>query len=45
MMNEIGKMTTTIDEKKYLDLVDSAYIIPKTIETEDEYDRFLTVPD
>ena len=36
-------MTTTIDKKKYLELLDSADIIPKTIETEDEYDRFLAV--
>ncbi len=36
-------MTTTIDKKKYLELLDEADIIPKTIETEDEYDRFLAV--
>jgi HTH-type transcriptional regulator / antitoxin HigA len=36
-------MTTTIDKKKYLELLDSADIIPKTIETEEEYDRFLAV--
>ena len=36
-------MTTTIDKKKYLDLIDTADIIPKVIETEDEYDRFLAV--
>ncbi|WP_295617252.1 transcriptional regulator [Chamaesiphon sp. GL140_3_metabinner_50] len=36
-------MTTTIDKKKYLELLDTADIIPKTIETEDEYDRFLAV--
>jgi HTH-type transcriptional regulator / antitoxin HigA len=36
-------MTTTIDKKRYLELLDSADIIPKTIETEDEYDRFLAV--
>ncbi|WP_373539681.1 type II toxin-antitoxin system HigA family antitoxin [Chamaesiphon sp.] len=34
-------MTTTIDKKKYLELIDTADIIPKVIETEDEYDRFL----
>jgi HTH-type transcriptional regulator / antitoxin HigA len=39
----IGKMTTTIDKKKYLELIDTVDIIPKTIETEDEYDRFLAV--
>jgi HTH-type transcriptional regulator / antitoxin HigA len=39
----IGKMTTTIDKKKYLELIDTVDIIPKTIETEDEYDRFLSV--
>jgi HTH-type transcriptional regulator / antitoxin HigA len=36
-------MTTTIDKKRYLELLDSADIIPKTIENEDEYDRFLAV--
>jgi HTH-type transcriptional regulator / antitoxin HigA len=36
-------MTTTIDKKKYLELLDSADIIPKTIETEEEYKRFLAV--
>jgi HTH-type transcriptional regulator / antitoxin HigA len=36
-------MTTTIDKKKYLELLDSADIIPKMIEAEDEYDRFLAV--
>jgi HTH-type transcriptional regulator / antitoxin HigA len=36
-------MTTTIDKKKYLDLMDTADISPKVIETEDEYDRFLAV--
>ncbi len=36
-------MTTTIDKKKYLDLMDKADISPKVIETEGEYDRFLAV--
>jgi HTH-type transcriptional regulator / antitoxin HigA len=36
-------MTSTIDKKRYLELLDSADIIPKTIETEEEYDRFLAV--
>jgi HTH-type transcriptional regulator / antitoxin HigA len=36
-------MTTTIDKQKYLNLLDTADIIPKVIETEDEYDRFLAV--
>jgi HTH-type transcriptional regulator/antitoxin HigA len=36
-------MTTTIDKKKYLELIDTADIIPKVIETEDEYDRALAV--
>ena len=36
-------MTTTIDKKKYLELLDTADISPKVIETEDEYDRFLAV--
>ena len=30
-------------KKKYLELLDSTDIIPKTIETEEEYDRFLAV--
>jgi hypothetical protein len=36
-------MTTTIDKKKYLKLMDTADISPKVIETENEYDRFLAV--
>jgi hypothetical protein len=36
-------MTTTIDKKKYLELMDTADISPKVIETEDEYDCFLAV--
>jgi HTH-type transcriptional regulator / antitoxin HigA len=36
-------MTAIIDKKKYLELMDTADIIPKVIETEDEYDRFLAV--
>lgn len=36
-------MTSTLDKKRYLELLDSADIIPKPIETEDEYDRFLAV--
>jgi HTH-type transcriptional regulator / antitoxin HigA len=36
-------MTTTIDKRKYLDLIDANDISPKVIETEDEYDRFLVV--
>jgi HTH-type transcriptional regulator / antitoxin HigA len=32
-----------MDKKKYLELIDTADIIPKVIETEDEYDRFLSV--
>jgi HTH-type transcriptional regulator / antitoxin HigA len=36
-------MTATIDKKKYLDLMDTADISPKVIETEAEYDRFLAV--
>jgi excisionase family DNA binding protein len=36
-------MTTTIDKKKYLELMDTADISTKVIETEDEYDRFLAV--
>ena len=36
-------MTTTIDKTKYLELMNTADIAPKVIETEDEYDRFLAV--
>jgi HTH-type transcriptional regulator / antitoxin HigA len=36
-------MMSTIDKKKYLTLIDTADIIPKVIETEDEYDRALAV--
>jgi HTH-type transcriptional regulator / antitoxin HigA len=36
-------MTTTIDKKKYLELLDTTDLIPKPIETEEEYDRFLAV--
>jgi HTH-type transcriptional regulator / antitoxin HigA len=36
-------MMTTIDKKKYLELMDTADISPKIIETEDEYDCFLAV--
>ena len=36
-------MTTTIDKQKYLELLDTADISPKVIETEEEYDRFLAV--
>jgi hypothetical protein len=36
-------MTAIIDKKKYLELMDTADIIPKVIETEDEYDRFLAM--
>ncbi len=39
----IGKMTNTIDKQNYLKLLDSADVIPKVIETEAEYDRFLVV--
>lgn len=36
-------MTSTIDKQNYLELLDSADITPKVIETEAEYDRFLAV--
>jgi HTH-type transcriptional regulator / antitoxin HigA len=36
-------MAAIIDKKKYLELIDTADISPKVIETEDEYDRFLAV--
>jgi HTH-type transcriptional regulator / antitoxin HigA len=36
-------MAATIDNRKYLDLIDANDISPKVIETEDEYDHFLVV--
>jgi hypothetical protein len=34
-------MTTTINRRNYIDLLDRVEIVPKVIETESEYDRFL----
>jgi HTH-type transcriptional regulator / antitoxin HigA len=36
-------MTATINKKSYLELLDTANITPKVIESEDEYDRYLVV--
>lgn len=36
-------MTTTINRRNYIDLLDRVEIVPKVIETEIEYDRFLVV--
>jgi HTH-type transcriptional regulator / antitoxin HigA len=36
-------MITTINHKNYVDLLDRVEIVPKVIETEIEYDRFLAV--
>ncbi len=36
-------MITTINRRNYLDLLDRVEIVPKVIETEGEYDRFLVV--
>jgi HTH-type transcriptional regulator / antitoxin HigA len=36
-------MIAIINKQKYLELIDNADIIPKIIENEDEYDRFLAV--
>ena len=36
-------MTTTINRSNYIDLLNRVEIVPKVIETESEYDRFLAV--
>jgi HTH-type transcriptional regulator / antitoxin HigA len=36
-------MITTINRQNYIDLLDRVEIVPKVIETEIEYDRFLAV--
>jgi HTH-type transcriptional regulator / antitoxin HigA len=36
-------MTTTINRSNYIDLLNQVQIVPKVIETEVEYDRFLAV--
>jgi HTH-type transcriptional regulator / antitoxin HigA len=36
-------MTITINRSNYIDLLNEVQIVPKVIETEVEYDRFLTV--
>ena len=36
-------MTTTINHRNYIDLLDRVEVVPKVIETEIEYDRFLIV--
>ncbi len=36
-------MITTINHRNYIDLLDRVEIVPKVIETEIEYDRFLVV--
>ena len=36
-------MITTINRRNYIDLLDRVEIVPKVIETEIEYDRFLVV--
>jgi HTH-type transcriptional regulator / antitoxin HigA len=38
-----GKMTTTISREHYIDLLNQDRIIPKIIETQEEYDHFLAV--
>ena len=36
-------MTITINRSNYIDLLNQVEIVPKVIETESEYDRFLIV--
>jgi HTH-type transcriptional regulator / antitoxin HigA len=36
-------MITTINRRNYIDLLDRVEIVPKVIESESEYDRFLVV--
>ena len=43
MIRRNGKMTLTLNKKKYLNLLDSIEIIPKIIETEVEYNKYLAV--
>jgi HTH-type transcriptional regulator / antitoxin HigA len=43
MIQSSGKMITTINHRNYIDLLDRIEIVPKVIETEIEYDRFLIV--
>jgi HTH-type transcriptional regulator / antitoxin HigA len=43
MIKSSGKMTITINHRNYIDLLDRIEIVPKVIETEIEYDRFLIV--
>jgi hypothetical protein len=43
MINSSGKMITTIHQRNYIDLLDRVEIVPKVIETESEYARFLMV--
>jgi HTH-type transcriptional regulator / antitoxin HigA len=43
MIKSSGKMITTINHRNYIELLDRVKIVPKVIETETEYDRFLAV--
>jgi HTH-type transcriptional regulator / antitoxin HigA len=43
MIKSSGKMTITINHNNYIDLLNRVEIIPKVIETEIEYNRFLAV--
>jgi HTH-type transcriptional regulator / antitoxin HigA len=43
MIKSSGKMIATINHRNYIDLLDRVEIVPKVIETEIEYDRFLAV--
>ncbi len=43
MIANNGKMTLTLSRKNYLKLLDTIQIIPKIIETQAEYEKYLTV--
>jgi HTH-type transcriptional regulator / antitoxin HigA len=43
MIKSSGKMTHTISRENYIDLLERDRIIPKIIETKEEYEQFLAV--
>jgi HTH-type transcriptional regulator / antitoxin HigA len=42
-IREIGRMTHTIDRAKYIEILDKDRLVPKIIETQSEYEHFLSV--
>lgn len=42
MIKSSGKMTHTISQENYIDILERDRIIPKIIETKEEYEQFLT---